>query len=141
MRRKALAVSKYGSREGVLQSAVGRKQSPRRGGLGTREVEADSVPKLFYPVEDSWKRLVVREELDLAWAVKEYIVVYLQVSIVPRKVSVDSLPPKLSNPSWNHSQFSSSSSNAYSTPPFGPSSSCSMTSSSDIRSLTSRPHW
>ena len=47
-------------------------------------MKADSVPKLFDLMEDARKSLVVCEELDLAWTVKEDVAVCRCSAPTPR---------------------------------------------------------
>ena len=77
---------------------------------------ADSVPKLLYPEEDVAQRRMMGEELDLARAVKEHIVLYFgkyqRSSSRFGSFTECCIPPILFKPSSIHSKLCSSSSSA-----------------------------
>jgi len=106
-----------------------------------------SIPQFMKAEEDVPQRPMVREEFDLAWTVKQNVV------ICKRKQHVRNVwpwscpcnnscsPPSSFKPSSSHSKLCSSSSSANNTPPFGPKLSCSIISSIVTKSRTSTAGW
>jgi hypothetical protein len=60
--------------------SVSTQSGTQQLGVVTHQGRADSVPELLKTEEDISERAMMREKLDLAWAVEDNIIIYKAIS-------------------------------------------------------------